>query len=48
MSGFVLEFEKPIVEIERRIAELKEYSAGEDIELQSELERLEKKAQKLQ
>lgn len=47
MAGFVLDFEKPIVEIERKIAELKEYSLSEDIEIQQEIERLEAKAQKL-
>jgi len=47
MAGFVLDFEKPIVEIERRIAELKEYSLSEDFEIQQEIERLEAKAQKL-
>mgnify|MGYP005838570563 CR=1 FL=1 len=44
---YVLEFEKPIVEIERRIAELREYSLNEDLEIIKEIERLELKAQKL-
>ncbi|MDZ7316201.1 MAG: acetyl-CoA carboxylase carboxyltransferase subunit alpha [candidate division KSB1 bacterium] len=44
---YILEFEKPIVEIERRIAELKEYSLSEDLEIIKEIERLELKAQKL-
>jgi len=47
MANFVLDFEKPIVEIERRIAELREYSLSEDLELQEEVERLEAKARKL-
>ncbi|MDZ7371313.1 MAG: acetyl-CoA carboxylase carboxyltransferase subunit alpha [candidate division KSB1 bacterium] len=44
---YILEFEKPIVEIERRIAELKEYSLSTDLEIIKEIERLELKAQKL-
>ncbi|RPH95900.1 MAG: acetyl-CoA carboxylase carboxyltransferase subunit alpha [Calditrichaeota bacterium] len=44
---FVLEFEKPIVEIERRIAELRELSQNEDLAMHKEIERLELKSQKL-
>lgn len=47
MANFVLDFEKPILEIERRIAELREFSNSEDMELHKEIERLETKAQKL-
>jgi len=47
MPEYVLEFEKPIVEIERRIEELRQYSLNEDIEIQQEIERLEAKAKKL-
>ena len=47
MNTYVLDFEKPILEIERRVNELREYALEEDIELQTEIERLEKKAQKL-
>ncbi len=43
----VLDFEKPIVEIERRIAELREFSLHEDLEIHKEIERLESKAQRL-
>ncbi len=43
----VLDFEKPIVEIERRIAELREFSLNEDLEIHKEIERLESKAQRL-
>lgn len=43
----VLDFEKPIVEIERRIAELRELSINEDLEIHKEIERLEAKSQKL-
>ena len=47
MASFVFDFEKPIVEIERRIAELREYSSSEDLELHREIERLEEKARQL-
>ncbi len=47
MSKFVLDFEKPIVEIERRIAELRDFSIEEDLEIQNEIEKLQTKAQKL-
>jgi acetyl-CoA carboxylase carboxyl transferase subunit alpha len=47
MAGFVLDFEKPVVEIQQRIAELREYSLSEDIKIQKEMERLEAKAKKL-
>ena len=47
MAQFVLEFEKPILEIEKRIAELREFSDAEDVELQKEIERLQTRAQKL-
>jgi len=46
-TNYVLEFEKPIAEIEKKIAELREYSISEDIEIQNEVERLEAKARKL-
>jgi len=47
MSEFVLEFEKPIVELERRINEMKEYSRNENVEISEEIQRLEEKASKL-
>ncbi len=47
MNEYVLEFEKPIAELERRIREMKEYSESESVELSEEIERLEQKAQKL-
>lgn len=43
----LLDFEKPIVEIEKRIAELRELSINEDLAIHKEIERLEAKAQKL-
>ncbi len=47
MTEFVFEFEKPIVELERKIQDLKELSFVENGEMTDELNRLEKKAQKL-
>ncbi|RMF60052.1 MAG: acetyl-CoA carboxylase carboxyltransferase subunit alpha, partial [Calditrichaeota bacterium] len=47
MAEFVLEFEKPIVELEKRIREMKEYSQSEQVEIAEEIERLEQKAEKL-
>ncbi|MDZ7722724.1 MAG: acetyl-CoA carboxylase carboxyltransferase subunit alpha [candidate division KSB1 bacterium] len=47
MPKVILDFEKPIVEIEKRIAELREFSLNEDIEIHREIERLEAKARKL-
>ncbi len=47
MNGFVLDFEKPIIEIEKKISELREFSVNEDFEIQNEIERLEAKAQKM-
>ncbi len=43
----MLDFERPIIEIERRIAELREFSLHEDIEILKEIERLEVKAKRL-
>jgi len=45
--GFVLDFEKPIVELERRIQEMRDLSDSQNLELREEIERLEAKAQKL-
>lgn len=41
-----LDFEKPLVDLEKKIHELREYST-EDVDFTSELQKLEKKAQKL-
>lgn len=47
MNGFVFDFERPIVELEKKIEEMKEYSYIENVELQEEIANLEKKAEKL-
>jgi acetyl-CoA carboxylase carboxyl transferase subunit alpha len=43
----VLEFEKPIVELEKKILEMREFAQGESIELTREIESLERKLDKL-
>ena len=47
MASFVLEFEKPIVELEKKIAEMKSYAVDENVELADEIRRLEVRLQKL-
>lgn len=47
MTEYVLEFEKPIVELEKRIKGMKELSENESVELSGEIERLEEKVSKL-
>jgi len=47
MNGFVFDFERPIVELEKKIQEMKEYSYLENVELREEIERLEVKAERL-
>lgn len=47
MNEFVLDFERPIVELEKKIQDMKDLSSGEDIELSQEIKRLEKRAEKL-
>ncbi|MEO6153470.1 MAG: acetyl-CoA carboxylase carboxyltransferase subunit alpha [Croceibacterium sp.] len=42
-----LEFEKPVAELEARIAELREAAAGEDVDISAELKRLERKSREL-
>ena len=44
---FVLDFEKPLVELERKIAEMKEFASGENVELSREIESLEQKLDRL-
>ncbi len=47
MNGFVFDFERPIVELEKKIEEMKEYSYIENVELKEEIASLEKKAERL-
>jgi len=44
---FYLDFEKPIVELERKIAELSDFSKEEDLDIQEEIRRLEGKKEKM-
>jgi acetyl-CoA carboxylase carboxyl transferase subunit alpha len=46
-DGPWLDFEKPIIELERRIDDLKEFATEENLEFAEELKRLERRAQKL-
>lgn len=47
MSDYILEFEKPIAELEKKIKEMKDYSESENVEISDEVSRLEQKAAKL-
>jgi acetyl-CoA carboxylase carboxyl transferase subunit alpha len=47
MNGFVLEFEKPIVELEKRLAEMREYDVTADPGLEAEIKKLEERTHKL-
>ena len=47
MADFFLDFEKPVVELERRIEELRGYAAG-SVKFDDEIKNLEKKARKIQ
>ncbi|MCD6374960.1 MAG: acetyl-CoA carboxylase carboxyltransferase subunit alpha [Caldisericaceae bacterium] len=44
---FVLEFEKPIVNLEEKIAEMREYAVASNLDLDEDIRRLEKKAAEL-
>jgi acetyl-CoA carboxylase carboxyl transferase subunit alpha len=46
-DGPFLEFEKPIVELEKKISDMKDFSTGETIELSGEIASLQKKLDKL-
>ncbi len=47
-TKYALEFEKPILALEDKIAELKELSGGAKIDFSEEIQKLEKKARRLQ
>lgn len=47
MMNRILDFEKPIVELEKKIAEMKTYAVAENVELNEEIKRLEVKLDKL-
>ncbi len=46
-KGTVLEFEKPIAELENKIAEMRELALSSEVELEDDIKRLEKKAEQL-
>ncbi len=48
MAKFVLDFERPIVELEKKIQDMQEFGASSNIELSSEIAGLQKKLRKLQ
>jgi acetyl-CoA carboxylase carboxyl transferase subunit alpha len=43
-----LEFEKPIIELKKKIVELREFTQNSDVDLSKEIEKLEKRLQKLE
>lgn len=43
MLGFILDFERPVIELEKKIEELKLLADGEHLEVKDEVQRLEKK-----
>lgn len=47
-AGGNLDFEKPILELEKKIEEMKEFAAGKPVEFESEIASLEKKLERLQ
>jgi acetyl-CoA carboxylase carboxyl transferase subunit alpha len=47
MNGSGLDFEKPILELERKIEELKRFTSSENIDLSSEIKKLEDKLEKV-
>ncbi|MDD5269652.1 MAG: acetyl-CoA carboxylase carboxyltransferase subunit alpha [Candidatus Omnitrophica bacterium] len=47
MNGTGLDFEKPILELERKIEELKKFTSSENIDLSSEIKKLEDKLDKV-
>ena len=47
MAEFILDFERPVIELEKKIAEMRAYSVEENVELADEIKRLESRLQKL-
>lgn len=47
MNGFVLDFEKPLLELEKRIAEMRDYDVTSDSGLETEIAKLEERARRL-
>lgn len=47
MKDFVLDFEKPIVELEKKISEMQDISSGGDVDISDEISQLRKKADSL-
>lgn len=47
MSSVWLDFEKPVVELETRIKELREFATSSNVEVDEEVERLERKVERL-
>lgn len=47
MNGTGLDFEKPIIELERKIEELKKFSSSEKLDISSEIKKLEEKLDKV-
>lgn len=48
MNGQYLDFEKPILDLEKRIQDMKDFASGESLELTREIQLLEKRRDKLQ
>ncbi|MCK4753613.1 MAG: acetyl-CoA carboxylase carboxyltransferase subunit alpha [Calditrichia bacterium] len=44
---FALEFEKPVIELEKKITEMREYASSTGVDLDEDIKRLEKKAEQL-
>jgi len=47
MERYILDFERPLIELEKKIQDMKSYSLSEDIEVSEEIAKLEEKAEKL-
>jgi acetyl-CoA carboxylase carboxyl transferase subunit alpha len=48
MQGFILDFEKPIIDLEKKIKDMQDYAASEGVDLNDEIAKINDKAQKLQ